>query len=81
MMPIDRCSKEQAGQTRHFCYFFIKLLNFIETMRTDERPDNGKNIGFWIKLLIAVLTGIASALGVSAAMHATGAEGFLHAML
>ena len=50
-------------------------------MRTDERPDNGMNISFWIKLLIAVLTGIASALGVSAAMHATGAEGFLHAML
>ena len=45
-------------------------------------PDkNGMNLSFWIKLLIAVLTGIASALGTSAAMHATGAQGFLHAML
>ena len=44
-------------------------------------PEKNDKVSFWIKLLIAVLTGIASALGVSAAMHATGAEGFLHAML
>ena len=50
-------------------------------MRTDEKPQKGNNLGFWIKIVIAVLTGIASALGVSAAMHATHAEGFLHAML
>ena len=50
-------------------------------METEENPQKGQNIGFWIKVIIAVLTGIASALGVSAAMHATGAEGFLHAML
>ncbi|MBR6892691.1 MAG: hypothetical protein IKN15_05585 [Bacteroidaceae bacterium] len=49
---------------------------------TGNNPDkNGTNLSFWIKLLIAVLTGIASALGTSAAMHAAGAQGFLHAML
>ncbi len=44
-------------------------------------PEKNKNLGFWIKVVIAVLTGIASALGVSAAMHASGTEGFIRAML
>jgi len=50
-------------------------------MKTEEKPQKGKDIGFWIKVIIAVLTGIASALGVSAAMHANNMEGILHAML
>lgn len=50
-------------------------------MKTEEKPQKGKDIGFWIKVIIAVLTGIASALGVSAAMHANNIEGILHAML
>ena len=50
-------------------------------MKTEEKPRKGQNIGFWIKVIIAVLTGIASALGVSAAMHANHIEGLLHAML
>jgi len=49
---------------------------------TGNNPDkNGMNLSFWIKLLIAVLTGIASALGTSAAMHAAGTQEFLLAML
>ena len=43
-----------------------------------------RKMPFYDKITPAVhelLTGIASALGTSAAMHAAGAQGFLHAML
>ena len=35
------------------------------------------NISFWIKLIIAVLTGIGSALATTSCMSATGMHGLL----
>ena len=35
------------------------------------------NIGFWIKLIIAILTGIGSALATTSCMSAVGAHGLI----
>lgn len=44
-------------------------------------PDKKPTLGFWLKVVIAIITGIASALGVSAAMRAADMQGVLSSIM
>ena len=44
-----------------------------EIMNEDKKA----NISFWIKLIIAILTGIGSALATTSCMSAVGAHGLI----